>query len=356
MVGSILMFLQPAVVDAMSHLAIDYHGDGVFRPRLYETTEPGPGQVRIAVAFTGICGTDLKIAHGAMDHRITSPWPIGHEMSGIVEEIGPDVSGWQPGDKVTVMPLAWCGDCPACRGGHSHVCHNLVFLGIDSPGSLQQRWTVPAGVLVRVPEHLSLEHAALAEPTAVAVHDVGRGGVSPSQQVVVIGGGPIGILIGLVATHAGADVLVSEVSSFRRDLAAELGLRTIDPTTDDLAAAVTEWSNGKGADVAFEVSGSAAGVRALTDVLAVRGHGVVVAIHTEPTPVDLMAAFWKELDISGARVYEREDFEKAVALLADGIIPAESLITEIIPLSQTDRAFERAASGGDVVKVMIDSR
>ncbi len=356
MVGSILMFLQPAVVDAMSHLAIDYHGDGVFRPRLYETTEPGPGQVRIAVAFTGICGTDLKIAHGTMDHRITSPWPIGHEMSGIVEEIGPDVSGWQPGDKVTVMPLAWCGDCPACRGGHSHVCHNLVFLGIDSPGSLQQRWTVPAGVLVRVPEHLSLEHAALAEPTAVAVHDVGRGGVSPSQQVVVIGGGPIGILIGLVATHAGADVLVSEVSSFRRDLAAELGLRTIDPTTDDLAAAVTEWSNGKGADVAFEVSGSAAGVRALTDVLAVRGHGVVVAIHTEPTPVDLMAAFWKELDISGARVYEREDFEKAVALLADGVIPAESLITEIIPLSQTDRAFERAASGGDVVKVMIDSR
>jgi 2-desacetyl-2-hydroxyethyl bacteriochlorophyllide A dehydrogenase len=340
----------------MTHLAIEYHGEGVFRPRFYEATEPGPGQVRIAVAFTGICGTDLKIAHGAMDHRVTSPWPIGHEMSGIVETIGPDVSGWQPGDKVTVMPLASCGDCPACGRGHSHVCHNLIFLGIDSPGSLQQRWTVPAGLLVRVPEHLSLEHAALAEPTAVAVHDARRGGVRTSQQVVVIGGGPIGILIGLVATHAGADVLVSEVSPFRRDLAAELGLRTIDPAADDLAAAVTGWSNGKGADVAFEVSGSAAGVRALTDVLAVRGRGVVVAIHTEPTPVDLMAAFWKELDISGARVYQREDFEKAVALLADGIIPAESLITEIVPLSQTDRAFERAASGGDVVKIMIDSR
>jgi (R,R)-butanediol dehydrogenase / meso-butanediol dehydrogenase / diacetyl reductase len=340
----------------MTHLAIEYHGDGVFRPRFYEATEPGPGQVRIAVAFTGICGTDLKIAHGAMDHRVTSPWPIGHEMSGIVEAIGPDVSGWQPGDKVTVMPLASCGDCPACIRGHSHVCHNLIFLGIDSPGSLQQRWTVPAGLLVRVPEHLSLQHAALAEPTAVAVHDARRGGVSTSQQVVVIGGGPIGILIGLVATHAGADVLVSEVSPFRRGLAAELGLRTIDPAADDLAAAVTEWSNGKGADVAFEVSGSAAGVRALTDVLAVRGQGVVVAIHTEPTPVDLMAAFWKELDIGGARVYQREDFEKAVALLADGVIPAESLITEIVPLSQTDRAFERVASGGDVVKVMIDSR
>jgi (R,R)-butanediol dehydrogenase / meso-butanediol dehydrogenase / diacetyl reductase len=340
----------------MTYLAIDYHGDGALRSRSYETTDPGPGQVRIAVAFTGICGTDLKIAHGAMDHRITSPWPIGHEMSGIVEAIGPEVSGWQPGEKVTVMPLTSCGDCPACRRGHSHVCQNLIFVGIDSPGSLQQRWTVPAGLLIRIPEHLSLEHAALAEPTAVAVHDVRRGGVSASHQVVVIGGGPIGILIALVAAHVGADVLVSEVSPFRRDLAAKLGLRTIDPAADDLAAAVTGWSNGKGADVAFEVSGSGAGVRALTDVLAVRGHGVVVAIHTEPTPVDLMAAFWKELDISGARVYQREDFEEAVRLLADGVIPAESLITEIVPLSQTDRAFERIALGGDVVKVMIDSR
>jgi 2-desacetyl-2-hydroxyethyl bacteriochlorophyllide A dehydrogenase len=277
-------------------------------------------------------------------------------MSGIIEAIGPDVTGWRPGEKVTVMPLASCDDCPACRSGHSHVCHNLVFLGIDAPGSLQQRWIVPAGLLIRVPDHLSLAHAALAEPTAVAVHDVRRGGVSASDQVVVIGGGPIGILIGLVATHAGADVMLSEVSPFRRHLAVELGLRTIDPATHDLAVAVTEWTNGKGADVAFEVSGSAAGVRALTDVLAVRGQGVVVAIHTEPTLVDLMAAFWKELDIRGARVYQQEDFEKAVVLLAQGVIPADSLITEILPLSQAEQAFERVASGGDVVKVMIDSR
>jgi 2-desacetyl-2-hydroxyethyl bacteriochlorophyllide A dehydrogenase len=340
----------------MTYLAIDYHGNGVFRPRVYEATDPGPGQVSLAVALTGICGTDLKIAHGAMDHRVSSPWPIGHEMSGVIEAIGPDVSGWRQGDKVTVMPLVSCGECPACIRGHSHVCQNLVFLGIDSAGSLQQRWIVPAGLLIRVPDHLSLEHAALAEPTAVAVHDVRRGGVSASDQVVVIGGGPIGILIGLVATHAGADVIVSEVSPFRRHLAVELGLRTIDPATHDLAATVTEWSGGKGADVAFEVSGSAAGVRSLTDVLAVRGMGVVVAIHTEPTPVDLMAAFWKELDIKGARVYQQQDFEEAVALLAQGVIPADSLITEIVPLSHAEEAFERVASGGDVVKVMVDSR
>ncbi len=340
----------------MTFLAIDYHGGGVLRQRRYTPLDPGPDEVTIAVAFTGICGTDLKIVHGAMDHRFTSPWPFGHEMSGTIEAVGNDVAGWQRGDQVTVMPLEWCNGCPACARGHNHVCQNLVFVGIDSPGSLQQRWTVPARLLVRVPDHVSLQTAALSEPAAVAVHDVRRGGVKTDDQVVVIGGGPIGLLIGLVASHAGADVLVSEPAAFRRRLAADLGLRTVDPIVDDLSAAVGDWSSGKGADVAFEVSGSQAGVRALTDVLAVRGRGVVVAIHTEPVAVDLMAAFWKELDIAAARVYRREDFEQAVALLADGVIIADSLITDIVPISETATAIDRLASGEEVVKLMIDSR
>lgn len=338
------------------HLAIDYLGGGAFGRRVYEAADPGPGEVGIAVAFTGICGTDLKIAHGAMDDRVTSPRPIGHEMSGTVEAIGAGVTGWRRGDKVTVMPLDWCGHCHACRRGHNHVCQNLEFVGIDAPGSLQQRWNVPARLLVRVPDEVPLERAALAEPTAVAVHDVRRGRVDGSDQVVVVGGGPIGLLIALVATHIGADVLVSEISPRRRRLAAGLGLRVLDPVADDLAATVADWSQGKGAEVAFEVSGSAAGVRSLTDVLAVRGRGVVVAIHTQPIPVDLMAAFWKELDVHGARVYQRQDFEDAVALLADGVIPAESLITDIVPLPQAEAAIQRLASGDEIVKLLIDSR
>ncbi len=340
----------------MTHLAIDYHRDGVFKPRSYEPVAPGPDEVGIAVAFTGICGTDLKIAHGAMDHRVTAPWPIGHEMSGTIESVGRDVTGWHPGDKVTVMPLEWCGHCSACLRGHNHVCQNLVFVGIDAPGSLQQRWNVPARLLVRVPDHLSLMDAALAEPTAVAVHDVRRGGVVGGDQVVVIGGGPIGILIGLVAAHEEADVLLSEVSPFRREIASGLGLRTVDPVHDDLQATVSDWWEGKGADVAFEVSGSAPGVQALTDVLGVRGRGVVVAIHTQPTPVDLMAAFWKELDIRGARVYRRQDFESGVALLADGVIPTQSLITRVVGLADLGGALEELASGGETLKVLIDSR
>jgi len=340
----------------MSFLAIDYHGEGVLKERRYTPLDPGPDEVTIAVAFTGICGTDLKIVHGAMDGRFTSPWPIGHEMSGTIDAVGANVDKWQRGDQVTVMPLRWCNRCPACARGHRHVCQNLVFVGIDSPGSLQQRWTVPEHLLVRVPDHVSLQTAALSEPVAVAVHDVRRGEVKADDQVVVIGGGPIGLLIGLVASHTGADVLVSEPAEFRRRLATELGLRTVDPVADDLAAVVGDWSSRKGADVAFEVSGSPAGVRALTDVLAVRGRGVVVAIHTEPVPVDLMAAFWKELDIAAARVYRREDFEDAVALLAGGAITADSLITDIVALTDTAAAVARLASGEEVVKLLIDSR
>ena len=340
----------------MTTLAIDYHGNGEFIPRSYDPVEPGPGEVRIAVAYTGICGTDLKIAHGAMDHRISSPWPIGHEMSGTIDSSGAGVEGWQPGDRVTVMPLDWCGSCPACAGGHQHVCHNLDFVGIDSPGSLQQLWSVPARLLVPVPDDLPLLTAALAEPTAVAVHDVRRGRVAPSDHVVVIGGGPIGLLISLVAKNLGAEVLLSEVSKFRRELAARLGLQAFDPTADDLSETVTAWTAGKGADVAFEVSGSRAGVTALTDVLAVRGRGVVVAIHTEPAPFDLMAMFWKELDVSGARVYERRDFEEAIGLLADEVATADSLITDVVALADTEQAIERLGSGEDIVKLIIDSQ
>lgn len=256
----------------------------------------------------------------------------------------------------TVMPLNWCGHCPACTRGHNHVCQQLDFVGIDSPGSLQQHWNVPARLLVQIPDNLTLKDAALAEPTAVAVHDLRRGGVESGDLVVVIGGGPIGLLIAVVANHIGARVLLSEPSAFRRGLADSLGLETVDPTSDQLANVVEAWSDGRGADVSFEVSGSRAGVLALTDVLTVRGRGVVVAIHTEPAAVDLMAVFWKELDIKGARVYQRADFEEAVALLADRVIPAERLITEVVPLSETDEAIRKLASGDNVVKLLIDSR
>lgn len=311
--------------------------------------------MQIAVAYTGICGTDLKIAHGAMDNRITSPWPIGHEMAGTIAAVGAGVEGWTAGDKVTVMPLDWCGTCPACLAGHSHICHNLDFVGIDSPGSMQQTWNVRADLVVRVPDDLDLRSAALVEPVAVAVHDVHRAQLVAGQHVVVIGGGPIGVLIALVARNRNADVIISEVNPFRVRFAAGLGFKVVDPGSEDLKKVVDDWTEGKGADCAFEVSGSAEGVAVLTEVLAVRGRGVIVAIHPDPRPMNLFQMFWKELDIVGTRVYQRTDFEEAIDLLRVGVIPADAIITDVMPLSEASAAITRLSSGEDVVKLLVAS-
>ena len=335
-------------------LAVRYTAARTLTTGPAESEPPGPGLVELAPAYVGICGTDLHIFHGDMDARVKAPAVIGHEMSGRVVRVGAGVEGFAPGDPVTVMPLRWDGTCPACRRGNSHVCQNLDFIGIDSPGAMQQRWTVPATTLVRLPESLPLDHAALVEPTAVAVHDVGRAAVRAGERVVVVGGGPVGVLIALVARAAGAEVRVVEPNAHRRLLAERVGLSTWDPAAEDLTELITDWTEGAGADVAFEVSGAEAGVRTAVDALAVRGRLCLVAIHSQPRPVNLHRFFWRELTLIGARLYDRGDFEEAVRLVADGSIPAPELISKIVPLSQAPSAFEALESGGDVMKVLLD--
>jgi (R,R)-butanediol dehydrogenase / meso-butanediol dehydrogenase / diacetyl reductase len=330
-----------------------YVGDKTLKVIEHEPRSPARGEVAIDVAYTGICGTDLHIVHGAMDARVSLPAVLGHEMSGTISAVGDGVEGWSAGDRVTVMPLAWCGHCPACRAGHHHICHNLDFLGIDSPGSMQASWTVSQDVLVSLPPTLSLQASALAEPTAVAVHDVRRAGLRDGERTLVVGGGPIGILIACVARASGADVLVLELSEPRRAFAETLGLRVLDPTAGDVQALVGDWTEDAGADVAFEVSGAIAGIETAIQSLAVRGRLVMVAIHATPPPVNLFRVFWRELTLVGARVYERSDFEEAVRLLDTGAVPAAQLITRIEPLGEVAAAFTELESGR-AMKMLID--
>jgi (R,R)-butanediol dehydrogenase / meso-butanediol dehydrogenase / diacetyl reductase len=335
-------------------LAVRYTSARTLDTAPADSPEPGPGEVELAPAYVGICGTDLHIFHGDMDARVTTPAVLGHEMAGRVVRVGAGVEGWRPGDAVTVMPLRWDDTCPACKAGHQHICQHLDFIGIDSPGAMQQRWTVPASTLVRLPDSLPLDQAALVEPTAVAVHDVRRAAVAEGDKVVVVGGGPVGVLIALVARAAGAEVRVVELNAHRRLLAEEQGLTTWDPAAADVSALVSEWTADAGADVAFEVSGAAGGVDTAVDVLGVRGRLCLVAIHPRPREIDLHRFFWRELTLVGARLYDRGDFEKAVALVADGTVPVERLITKIVPMAEAPAAFEALESGGDVMKILVD--
>ncbi|MFC8435455.1 zinc-binding dehydrogenase [Streptomyces sp. NPDC057253] len=335
-------------------LAVRYVSARVLDTTAVEEAPPGRGEVVLAPAYVGICGTDLHIFHGDMDARVGAPAVLGHEMAGRIVAVGEGVEGWQPGDPVTVMPLRWDDSCPACRAGHQHICQHLDFIGIDSPGAMQQRWTVPASTLVRLPGDLPLDRAALVEPTAVAVHDVGRAQVREGEKVVVVGGGPVGVLIALVARGRGADVRVVELSAHRRVLAEELGLAVWDPAAVDVPELVREWTGDAGADVAFEVSGAAGGVETAVDVLGVRGRLCLVAIHPRPREVNLHRFFWRELTLVGARLYDRGDFERAVALVADGTIPADRLISKVVPLPEAPAAFEALEGGGDVMKILVD--
>jgi (R,R)-butanediol dehydrogenase/meso-butanediol dehydrogenase/diacetyl reductase len=330
-----------------------YEGHEKIRIGESQPVPPAKGQVQIRVSHCGICGTDLHVFHGKMDHRVTFPQVIGHEMSGTITAAGDGVSGWAPGDRITVRPLDPCGSCPACRAGHSHVCQKLKFIGIDAPGAMQGLWTVPAHTLHRLPDNLSLEQGALIEPLAVACHDVRLGAVKAGEFALIQGGGPIGVLVASVAKHAGARVVISEVNPFRLKLAADLGFETVNPKETDLVKFVNGETGGAGADVVFEVTGSAAGAEMMTKLLRVRGRVVVVAVFGEPPKVDLFQFFWRELQLCGVRVYEPEDFEKAIAIAASGALPIDRLITNVVPLEGLEPAFRQLESGGAVMKILI---
>lgn len=334
--------------------AVYYEGPGRFTLGECEVRPPEAGEVRLAVAYCGICGTDLHIAHGAMDHRIRVPQVIGHEMSGTVAELGAGVEGFEVGDAVVVRPLDNRAETAADRG-LSHISRQLKFLGIDTPGAFQGSWTVPAFTLHRLPPDVDLQLAAMTEPLAVACHDVRRAELAAAETAVVIGAGPIGLLIGLVARACGARVLISEINPSRLALARELGLEAVDPTACDLVGHVETSTAGAGADVVFEVSGSAAGALAMTALAGLRGRIVVVAVFPAPQQVSLFELFWKELQVCGARVYEPQDYERAIELLDGGSLPLARLVTAVEPLERLPALFEElAAGGGSAMKVLVD--
>ena len=318
-----------------------------------EVALPAENEVTVDIAYCGICGTDLHIFHGAMPHRLGDRRVLGHEVSGIISATGTCVDSLKVGDRVAIRPLSPCNNCPACNSGHSHICHNLAFLGIDTDGGFAEKWTVPANTIHALPASLSLREAALVEPLAVACHNVERGKVKPGEDVLVIGGGPIGLLVAMAARAAGGKVTVSEINPGRLAVIQSIGFDTLDPTKQDLAGSVAEITGSKGADVVFEVSGSQAGVDAMTEVAAVRARIVMVAIHPEPPKIDLFRFFWRELELFGARVYEPQNYDQAIALLEAGDIATNTMITDEAPLSDIQSAFDALEGSETAMKSLI---
>ncbi len=330
-----------------------YRGNKTFSVEPAPAPAPGPGEVAVRVAYCGICGTDMHVFHGNMDARVGFERVIGHEMSGYVDAVGEGVTGFEPGQKVVVRPLDPDLDCPASKAGYPHISHNLKFLGLDTDGAMQDIWVIPAHTLHALPADMRMDHAALIEPVAVACHDVRLSELQPGEDVVVIGGGPIGVLVAMVARDAGGKVVLSEVNPHRLEIARKLGFETINPAEADLPAEINARTGGKGADVVFEVSGTQPGVDAMTAVAATRARIVMVAIHAQKPAIDLFQFFWRELKLIGARVYEPEDYEKAIEIVASGGVDADTVITDVAPLAEIQAAFEALDSSPTALKTLI---
>lgn len=331
-------------------------------PNLVETADvPVPelaaGEALIRVRYSGICGSDVHVMGG---HHPTACYPVipGHEFVGeLVAVQGSSRPDLQPGDLVAAQPFYACGVCDACLAGRENVCASLRILGIHQDGSFAEYVRVLASKVYRLPGGMDLRLAALIEPLAVGVHDVRMSGLQIGQSCLIIGGGPIGLIIALVARLSGARlVTIAEVSPFRLAVARQLGFETIDPAAEAPPERTRALTGGKGFDVVFEASGSRAGVAAVTDVARIAGTIVIVGMASASHPFNTTQAFIKELTIQGVRIHSQLNFAAAIDLLASGRLdePLRSLISAVYPLDRGAEAFAVAARGGDCFKVLVE--
>lgn len=319
--------------------------------------EIGEGEALVEVKYAGICGSDVHVWQG---HHATATYPRipGHEFSGVlVEAKGTLRAGIEIGDNVVVQPIWTCGMCEPCITGHDNVCSKLNIFGIHQDGCFAQYIRVPVRKIYKLPDGVSLKMGALTEPLAVAVHDVNRSGLSVGDKTLIIGGGPIGMLIGVVAKHAGAEqVYISEINPFRIEFAKSIGLDTINPAKEELKKKTDEITNGKGFDVVFEVSGSKAGVSGMTQVVKIGGTIMVVGMGSEIFPVDTGAVIAKELEMKGVRIHAQKQFEAAVSLLKDEQLTKklDRLITKVFPLDACVQAMQYQINDPEHFKVVIE--
>jgi (R,R)-butanediol dehydrogenase/meso-butanediol dehydrogenase/diacetyl reductase len=330
-------------------LAARYLGPDRIETEEVERPALGPGEALVQVEACGFCGSDINIVAGTHP-RAKAPLTIGHELSGRIVEFNGDAEGLKLGDHVTTYPLISCGVCYACTHGAPHVCRQLRLFGFDVDGGMAEFVKLPIASLMKLPENMPAHIGALIEPLAVTVHGVKRGPVEGVRIAAVLGAGPIGILTALVAQKRGIPhVLISDVLPQRLELAAKVGLTAV-PAGPELRARIMDLSGNNGADVVYECAGHPSSAKAMTDIVRSRGTIVNLSVFKKPVEIDLQAVNFKEVEIVGSRVYEREDFQEAIDMAMS--LPLEPIVTREFPLEGVADAF-RLFHSGEACKVLI---
>lgn len=319
-----------------------------------------PGMVRVRFGAGGICGSDLHYFRHARtgDFVVTAPLILGHEIAGEIVEIAGIAPGLDVGDRVAVNPSRWCGHCARCREGRANLCENIYFMGSASKtphmqGGFASLFDATPAQCFKVPADVPYQAVALAEPLAVSLHAVARAGDMGDSSVVLFGAGPIGLLTMLAARLEGCgEVTVADIAAAPLAFASRLGAdRTVDVSggNAELQALATE----RPFDVAFEISGTAAGLAAA--IGSVRRGGTVVQVGNLPggqIPIPANAVMAKEIDLRGTFRFG-EEFGRAVDLIVGGEVDVLKLLTAERPLSSAPDAFRLAADRSRSVKVVL---
>jgi 2-desacetyl-2-hydroxyethyl bacteriochlorophyllide A dehydrogenase len=295
----------------------------------------GDGQLLVRVALAGVCGSDHTLYHG----KFGVPLPVipGHEMVGRVEAMGPGVTGWSVGQRVTLQPNIACGRCPLCRDGHRNLCPHKVRLGADADGVFAEYAVIPAAYAWPVPERLSDEIAVFAEPLAVVVHALGRAAPQPGERALIIGAGVIGLLTQQLAAAAGAEVTACDIAPARLALARELGAAHAFSATGPLESFENRFH------LVYDTSGAPGGLALATRLACPRATVVLLGLPSAEHPVATTLIVRKELRILGSLIYT-DEFPKALELLQNGAVATAPLVSGIRSLSDVDDVLRHFAA------------
>jgi threonine dehydrogenase-like Zn-dependent dehydrogenase len=345
-----------------------YHGAGDVRVEATAAPgEPGPGQVLIAPSMAAICGTDAsEYAHGPHMIPLHRPHPgsghvgplvIGHEFVGRVAALGDGVEGLAVGDRVVSGAGVACGECAWCEAGRTNLCASYYTLGLSAPGGLAELVVSPASISVPVPAGVDDIGAAMAQPLAVAIHALDRGGVGPGLTVAVLGVGGIGgFLVGAASTRELARLIAVDVDPAKLALASSLGAdEAIDAGSVDVTAAILEATGGEGADVVIEASGVPRNPSTAIHATKRGGRVVIVGLQAEPPPVDIFDAALREVDLIATVAHICDSNLPEALRVLDSTELAGEVLGEVVPMTRlVEDAIAPLAEGRAPGKMVVE--
>ena len=338
--------------------ALIYEGPKVLTVQERPEPSPAAGQVKLKIRACGICGSDTAGYLGKTGRR-NPGLVMGHEFAGEIVELGPGCTlGYQVGDKVSVQPKEFCGDCPDCALGYTNVCGvGKPLMGcIDVDGAFEEYLCVNEKLLYKMPENMTYLEGALIEPFAVAYGGVCKAGDLKGKNVLVVGGGTIGAMILCIVKTMGAkNVIVSDLSDARLETAKKLGADyTINPAGKDIKEEVKKILGGELCDVALEAVGITPTVQQAMAALKNRGTCVWVGNNWKMIEINMQEIVTQELTVRGTYIYTHKEFGEAMAFIAANDLAIDTIVSEVIPLEKAPELFDAIiADPNKYLKVVV---